>query len=40
VKMEESVAQAWQRALAFAEKEDRIVVFGSFYTVAVVLSCP
>lgn len=40
VKLEESVEQAWQCAQKIAGKEDRILVFGSFYTVAAVLACP
>jgi dihydrofolate synthase/folylpolyglutamate synthase len=35
-----SVAQAWQRAQERAGESDRIVVFGSFHTVAEVLAVP
>jgi dihydrofolate synthase/folylpolyglutamate synthase len=35
-----SIAEAWQRATERAGESDRIVVFGSFYTVAEVLALP
>jgi len=33
-----SIAQAYNQAIAQAQKEDRIIIFGSFYTVAEVLA--